>query len=462
MYNRKFLLLVVFLIGEQTWNCKSLSPMARVVRYTRRGRELFSERATNVAHGVVKAPHFSYRITSVSPPVSLEEDSFQMLPQAAYQVFPDEWPSMSQVRKACRWGELVVLRECNPKVETAGDCSIIPGALEDESRNLIVGNNKKIVVGDVLTKVYNGDQLARIERLQCDTTIGYPQSATGYVQPQPIEDWPRVVYEDEDFAIVDKPEGLVTIGVPRDDLQSVLPFILHPPCLSSSSTTFLPRPVHRLDRRTRGLVVVAKNEESMSTLSRAFAERNVQKTYTALVFGTVPHDSGTIDYPIDDKPAVSHWRVLERGTFFTMLEVQPTTGRNHQIRRHLSYCLGHAIVGDNQYDNGGAYKQFRKFGLFLCASAISLDHPVTEKRLEVDITLPEKFYEMLKSQTNPFEAVDDESAPFTIMDAVEQAKKELGEQFSTLEGVSCTGEPPIDPSKMINPNQGDSEWMNDW
>ena len=187
-------------------------------------------------------------------------------------------------------------------------------------------------------------------------------------------------------------------------------------------------------------------------------------------------DAGTIDYPIAYKPAVSHWRVLERyptragagGDQFTLLEVRPQTGRTNQIRRHLSYSLGHAIVGDNKYDHGGTHvRPHRDWGLFLCANAITvLHHPVTGETVSCSIPLPDKFRDILSYTSSNIlsSSESDCSTPqqSTISHHVEQARRELGAKFTTMEGVDCTGEPSIDPSRMINPNQGDSEWMDDF
>jgi 23S rRNA-/tRNA-specific pseudouridylate synthase len=122
---------------------------------------------------------------------------------------------------------------------------------------------------------------------------------------------PEVVYEDEDIALLNKPEILTTIGESRNDLKPFLPFLLEP---SPKDPSYLPRPVHRLDRRTSGLVLVAKTKAATKRWSQAFAKRNIQKTYVAIVIGQVPEkingEYNVIDIPIDGKTAVSHWRVI--------------------------------------------------------------------------------------------------------------------------------------------------------
>ena len=229
---------------------------------------------------------------------------------------------------------------------------------------------------------------------------------------------------------MNKPENLTTIGESRQDLQSFLPFMLKP---SQLEPTRLPRPVHRLDRRTSGLIVVAKTKHTMQRLSRYFSQRNVRKTYAAVVFGDpsdVNKESGwqRIDYPIDGKPAVTdyliHKSVPYINTTLSLVECRPGTGRFHQIRRHLSYCLGLPIVGDSKYDNGARF--LRTDGMFLCS--IGLDIPIEHRdqikstadpscrfevieggnatstgRLKVSIQLPSKFRSMMSFSNKYFE-----------------------------------------------------------
>lgn len=193
---------------------------------------------------------------------------------------------------------------------------------------------------------------------------------------------PFVVHADAHWVIVDKPAGLPSVpGRPVE---------LHD-CAASRVQALIPdaRVVHRLDMATSGLLVFARGPEHQRTLSRAFAERRVTKRYVAWVDGALADDAGSIDLPLSvdwpnrprqivdpmrGKPSLTHWRVLARGASRTLVELQPVTGRSHQLRVHLA-AIGHAILGDELYASPAAAAAAPR--LLLHARGLELPHPAS-------------------------------------------------------------------------------------
>ncbi|HEY6804008.1 MAG TPA: RluA family pseudouridine synthase [Pyrinomonadaceae bacterium] len=226
------------------------------------------------------------------------------------------------------------------------------------------------------------------------------------------EDIPvNVVYEDDDLVVVNKPAGLVVhpaSGIHSGTLANALAF--HFQNLPTSSSSIRPGIVHRLDRDTSGLLVVAKNAESLENLSDQFRDRSVYKSYIALVHGRVDADNGKIDQPLardrsnrtrmavirGGRGALSIYKVHHRYQRFTLLDVKLKTGRTHQIRVHLAW-LRHPVVGDETYGGGRdntiqdakQRAHVRSLGRhFLHAERLALDHPKTGNRLVFEAPLP--------------------------------------------------------------------------
>ncbi|HEV2705071.1 MAG TPA: RluA family pseudouridine synthase [Pyrinomonadaceae bacterium] len=243
------------------------------------------------------------------------------------------------------------------------------------------------------------------------------------VAPPPLdlapEDLPLdIVYEDEDLVVVNKPAGMVVhpgAGVARGTLANALAFRFAR--LSQRGGALRPGIVHRLDRDTSGLVVVAKTAHVHERLSEQFRARTVFKSYVALVHGRVTDDAGSIAEPIARSPrnrtqmavrpggraALSLYRVRRRYERFTLLDVEIKTGRTHQIRVHLAW-LKHPVVGDETYGGGrdravaDASLRVRIQSLgrhFLHAARLAFDHPRTGERAEFDAPLPRELAELL-------------------------------------------------------------------
>ena len=221
----------------------------------------------------------------------------------------------------------------------------------------------------------------------------------------------KIVYEDKDLIVVDKPAGLVvhpTSSIKANTLVNAL--LYHIKDLSSIGGEYKPGIVHRLDKETSGLLMVAKNDKAHINLQKQIKDRAVKKVYLALVFGKVKPKSGVIEKPIGRHPkhrkkmaviissklksrvATTIYKVIEEYKGYSLLELDLKTGRTHQIRVHLSY-LGYPIVGDKTYtrkkDNLGAKRQL------LHAHILGFKHPVTGQYLEFKSDVPEDFEEVL-------------------------------------------------------------------
>ena len=231
------------------------------------------------------------------------------------------------------------------------------------------------------------------------------------------EDLPlAIVYEDDDLVVVDKPAGMVVhvgAGVRSGTLVNAL--LHHISSLSRAGGELRPGIVHRLDKMTSGLVLVAKNDLVHRQLTAQFKSREIHKTYVALVHGRVSNPSGEIVKSVGRDPihrvrmrpggigareATTRYRVLRRFAHFTLLEAEPLTGRTHQIRVHLS-SIGHPIVGDTLYRahariSIGGREQNTLSRNFLHASAIEFNHPRTGQRKSYKARLPDGLQEFLR------------------------------------------------------------------
>ena len=226
-----------------------------------------------------------------------------------------------------------------------------------------------------------------------------------HIEPEdiPID----VVYEDEYLLIVNKKSGMVVHPAPGNYSGTLVNALMGRFKLSNKDN-IRPGIVHRIDKDTSGLLVVAKTDEVHDKLSEMIKNKEVERIYIALVEGVINHETGTIDAPIgrdivnrqkmmvtdiNSKDAITHFRVLKRYSDKTLIECKLETGRTHQIRVHMAY-INHPIVNDPVY---GKSKKTTPFGQMLHSKSIRFIHPVTKKEIYFESELPEEFKNYLDS-----------------------------------------------------------------
>lgn len=239
-----------------------------------------------------------------------------------------------------------------------------------------------------------------------EVIIQMPEAKETDLKPQDIP--LDIIYEDSDIIVVNKAKGMVVhpaVGNPDGTLVNAI--MAH--CkgnLSGIGGELRPGIVHRLDKDTSGLLIIAKNDKAHLRISEQIQNRQVKKTYLALVKGIVPENEATIKMPIGrstkdrkkmavtpkGKEAITHFKVLERFEKYTYLEVNIETGRTHQIRVHMAE-IGHPVVGDMVYSNGK--NEFNIEGQMLHAYRLEFKHPITEKEMCLEASLPEYFKNIL-------------------------------------------------------------------
>ena len=218
----------------------------------------------------------------------------------------------------------------------------------------------------------------------------------------------EIAYEDADVLVVNKPRGMVVHPAPGHANGTLVNGLMfHCTDLSGINGVARPGIVHRIDKDTSGLLMVAKNDMAHTSLVDQLVKKTVTRKYVALVHGHIPHDKGTIEAPIGrdakdrqkmavidkGKHAVTHFRVLERFGNYTLVECRLETGRTHQIRVHMKY-IGFPLVGDPKY---GPKKTIDFGGQALHAEVIGFDHPRTGEYLEFSAEAPAEFAELLES-----------------------------------------------------------------
>lgn len=245
-------------------------------------------------------------------------------------------------------------------------------------------------------KVKTGDSVAVI--------IPPPQSTDLIPEPISIE----IIYQDDDIAVINKPKGMVVHPANGHASGTLVNAVLfHLDNLSGINGELRPGIVHRLDKDTSGLLIIAKNDHAHRSLSDQFKERTCEKIYLAVVYGVVKQDEGRIDQPIarslkdrkkmavrqDGRKAITEFTVLKRFRDASLLECRLLTGRTHQIRVHMAY-IGHPCIGDTQY--GFAKQKYDCNGQALHAYKLSIDHPRTGERMSFEAPVPEYMLNLIE------------------------------------------------------------------
>lgn len=217
-----------------------------------------------------------------------------------------------------------------------------------------------------------------------------------------------IVHEDDDVAVVNKPQGMVvhpSVGHTSGTLVNALMYHIHD--LSSINGVVRPGIVHRIDKDTSGLLMIAKNDRAHQALAEELKDKKSLRKYLAIVHGNISNDRGVIEAPIGrsekdrkkqavmakGKPAVTHFKVLERFGNYTLVELTLETGRTHQIRVHMAY-IGHPVAGDPLY---GPRKTLKGNGQFLHAQTLGFTHPTTGESLRFSVEPPAIFQETLET-----------------------------------------------------------------
>lgn len=253
--------------------------------------------------------------------------------------------------------------------------------------------------------VVNGQQVADKYKVKAgDQLVITPE------QPHKIDLTPEkipldIVYEDDDVLVVNKPQGMVVHPSPGHPDHTLVNALLYHCPLSTINGEFRPGIVHRIDKDTSGLLMVAKNDQAHRSLAAQLKAKTTKREYVALVHGRISEDNGTIDAPLGrsrkdrkkqavvagGRHAVTHFQVLERFRQYTLIKCRLETGRTHQIRVHMS-SIGHPLAGDPLY---GPRKTLPGNGQYLHARLLGFVHPRTDKEMVFTAPLPAYFQQMI-------------------------------------------------------------------
>ena len=250
----------------------------------------------------------------------------------------------------------------------------------------------------------NGKKINSSYQVKLDDEIEINDELDYEIRVEPENIPLDIIYEDDDLIIINKKSGMVVHPAPGHYTGTLVNALLYR-YGSSIGTGFRPGIVHRLDKDTSGLMIVAKNEEMLEKISKMISNKEVERKYLAIVTGIIKNDSGEIDAPIGRDPnnrqkmavtdingknAITHFKVLERFNNNTYIECVLDTGRTHQIRVHMSY-IGYPVVNDPLYGKG----KTTDFGQMLHSYSITFNHPKTNKLIHYEIDPPKEFIDEL-------------------------------------------------------------------
>ena len=256
----------------------------------------------------------------------------------------------------------------------------------------------------------NGKKASKSDKVKSgDTvTVTVPEPAAYDIAPEniPLD----ILYEDDDLLVVNKPKGMVVHPSAGHYTGTLVNAIMYHcrDSLSGINGEIRPGIVHRIDMDTTGSLIVCKNDESHVFIAEQIKEHSVNRRYRGIVYGVVKEEEGTVNAPIgrhpierkkmainekNGKPAITHYKVLERFERYTYMEFKLETGRTHQIRVHMA-SIGHPLLGDTLYSSGRS--PYKLQGQTLHAMTIGFIHPRTREYMEVTAPLPEYFEKILK------------------------------------------------------------------
>lgn len=216
-----------------------------------------------------------------------------------------------------------------------------------------------------------------------------------------------IIYEDDDLMVINKPSGMVVHPGNGNSEHTLVNALIGYTDKLSKKDDFRPGIVHRIDKDTSGLMIVAKNDKAHELLAEGFKNKTINREYIALVIGELPSDKATIDAPIgrdkndrkkmcvtpdNSKKAITHLKVLKRYKGYTLINLKLETGRTHQIRVHMKY-IGFPVYNDPVYTNN----KCTLFGQFLHSSSLDFIHPINKEHLHFEVDLPKEFKDFLSN-----------------------------------------------------------------